>query len=364
MLALRMERCVSSADIRCVSSADISCTSRLALLVGLCVMLGAATAFAEDNSSAKLTPLRVQHYQGLLINQSTYVALYSGIFKKHGLDVTLIPISSGPAVEAAVHAKSLDVGTQDLDQTMINTHLQNLNFTTICGAEGSYYQVVAAKGFKFTGPTTYPEVMKSFVGKRLGVTALGADTNYYWQALFQSAGLPPDSGIYIGTGVGQQSLSAVEHNLVDATMGFEPLTTVEVQNGAKIVLNLAKGEGPPETRNISPQLTYFVDKSFVKEHSDTVKAFNEAIIEAVQFQQTPKNFQAVLGYMKQALGPLGDSKGFDQMIRDNIAPSSVTAVTMDSVKAWLSFTKSFLKFPKDVTPEEIFKEVVWEDACK
>lgn len=338
--------------------------SFLSLVLWSVAPFGISTVDAADNAPQKLTPLRVQHYQGLLINQSTYVALYSGLFKKHGLDVTLIAIPSGPAVEAAVHAKSLDVGTQDVDQMMINTHLQNLNFTTICGAEGSYYQVVANKTFKFTGPTTYPEVMKDFVGKRLGVTALGADTYYYWQALFQAAGLSPDSGKYVGTGVGQQSLSAMEHGLVDATMGFEPLTSIEVQNGARIVLNLSKGEGPPETRNTSPQLVYFVDKSFVAEHADTVKAFNEAILEAVKFQQDPKNFDAVLGYMKEALGPLGDSKGFDQMVRENIGPSSITAVTMGTIKAWLSFSQSFLKFPKDVTPEAIFKEIVWEDACK
>jgi ABC-type nitrate/sulfonate/bicarbonate transport system substrate-binding protein len=333
-------------------------------------LFAASAAFAFAVASAAVgaadvpTPLRVQHYQGLLINQNSYVALYGGFFKKHGLDVTLVPIPSGPAVEAAVHSKSLDIGTQDLDQTMINTHLQNLNFTTICGAEGSYYQLVAAPGFKFTAPMTYPEVMKNFVGKKLGVTALGADTNYYWQALFQTAGLSPDSGSYVATGVGQQSLSAVEHNLVDATMGFEPLTSIEVQNGATIVLNLAKGEGPPETRNIDPQLTYFVDKSWLAQNTDTARKFNAAIQEAAKFQQDPTNFPAVLGYLKQALGPLGDSPGFDKMVRDNIGPSSSTAMTMKSVEAWLAFTKAYLKFPKEVTAEQIFKEVIWEEACK
>ena len=343
---------------RPVRSGDVG--PMLAVSVACFAIVASAPACAAD----ALTPLRVQHYQGLLINQNSYVALYGGFFKKHGLDVTLVAIPSGPAVEAAVHSKSLDIGTQDLDQTMINTHLQNLNFTTICGAEGSYYQVVAAPGFKLTGPMTYPEVMKNFVGKKLGVTALGADTNYYWQALFQTAGLSPDSGTYVGTGVGQQSLSAVEHNLVDATMGFEPLTTIEVQNGARIVLNLAKGEGPPETRNIDPQLTYFVDKTWLAQNADTARRFNAAIEEAVKFQQDPTNFPAVLGYLKQALGPLGDSPGFDNIVRENIKPSSSTAMTMKSVDAWLAFTKAYLKFPKEVTAEQIFKEVIWEGACK
>lgn len=335
----------------------------LLVLAASAAFVVTAAATTADAADAPIK-LRVQHYQGLLINQNSYVALYGGFFKKHGLDVTLVAIPSGPAVEAAVHSKSIEIGTQDLDQTMINTHLQNLNFTTICGAEGSYYQVVAAPGFKFTAPMTYPEVMKNFVGKKLGVTALGADTNYYWQALFQTAGLSPDSGSYVATGVGQQSLSAVEHNLVDATMGFEPLTTIEVQKGAKIVLNLAKGEGPPETRNIDPQLTYFVDKTWLAQNADTARRFNAAIQEGVKFQQDPKNFEAVLGYLKQALGPLGDSPGFDKIVRENIPPSSSTAMTMKSVEAWLAFTKAYLKFPKEVTAEQIFKEVIWEEACK
>jgi ABC-type nitrate/sulfonate/bicarbonate transport system substrate-binding protein len=322
---------------------------------------GLDRARADD---AKLTPLRVQHYQGLLINQNSYIAYYTGIFKKHGLDVTLVPLPSGPAVEAAVHAGSVDIGTQDLDQTLINTHLQNLNFTTICGAEGSYYQVVTRPGFKFEGPMTYPEVMKNFVGKKLGVTALGADTFYFWEALFQSAGLPQDAGTYVATGVGQQSLSAVQHGLVDATMGFEPLTTAEAQTGSTIVLNLAKGEGPPETRNVSPQLTYFVDKDYLAKHEDILTAFNEAIMEAVRFQNDPKNFDAVVAAMKEAMGPLGDTPGFVEIVRANIAPSSTTAVTTESVNAWLKFTQAFLKFPTDVAPEAARKEVVWDKACK
>lgn len=344
----------------------VSRAAKLAGVFAVCAAfaLGPGTRSSQAVDAAQLTPLRVQIYQGLFINQSTLIAYYTGIFKKHGLDVTLIPIPSGPAVEAAVHSGSIEIGTQDLDQTMINTHLQNLNFTTICGAEGSYYQVVARPGFKIVGPQTYPEVMKNFVGKKLGVTALGADTFYFWEALFQAAGLPPDSGSYVATGVGQQSLSAVQHGLVDATMGFEPLTTAEAQTGSTIVLNLTKGDGPPETRNVSPQLTYFVDKKYLAAHADTVTAFNEAILEAVRFQNDPKNFNAVVAAMKQAMGPLGDMKGFDQIVRDNIAPSSMTAVTTDSVKAWLKFTQAFLKFPTDVTADAIFKEIVWEKACK
>lgn len=334
----------------------------IAIAAGLVASVsGLERARADD---ASLTPLRVHHYQGLFINQNTYVAYYTGIFKKHGLDVTLVPLPSGPAVEAAVHAGSVDIGSQDLDQTMINTHLQHLNFTTICGAEGSYYQVVTRPGFKFEGPMTYPEVMKNFVGKKLGVTALGADTFYFWEALFQSAGLPQDSGTYIGTGVGQQSLSAVQHGLVDATMGFEPLTTAEAQTGSTIVLNLAKGEGPLETRNLSPQLTYFVDKDYLAKHEDTLTKFNEAIMEAVRFQNDPKNFDAVVAAMKEAMGPLGDTPGFADIVRANIKPSSTTAVTTESVNAWLKFTQAFLKFPTDATPEAVREEVVWDKACK
>jgi len=313
-----------------------------------------------------LTPLRVQHYQGLLINQSTYIAYYGGFFKRHGLDVTLVPIPSGPAVEAALHAGSIDIGSQDLDQTMVNTHLQNLNFKTICGAEGSYYQVVVSPEFKdkLTGPLTYPAVMKNFVGKRLGVTALGADTNYYWDALFQGAGLSPDSGTYIGIGVGQTNLSAVQHNQVDATMGFEPLTTIEAQSGGKVVIDISKGEGPPLTRDINPQLTYFANASWLQAHADIASEFNAAIQEAVKFQDDPKNFPQVLAYAKEALGPLGDAKGFDQMVKNNIGPSSSTAMTPKAVKAWLEFSQEFIKFPKDVTPEQIYKEVIWDKACK
>ena len=325
----------------------------------------AASVAAAPANGDKLIPLRVHYYQGVFLNQNALIAYHLGFFKKHGLDVTLIPLPSGPAVEAAVHAGSVDVGSQDLDQTMVNTHVDHLNFTTICGAEGSYYQVVARPGFKFIGPKTYPEVMKSFVGKRLGVTALGADTNYYWKALFKEAGLSPDSATYVATGIGQQSLSALLHGLVDATMGFQPLSANEAQNGGTIVLDLSKGEGPPLTRHISPQLTYFVDKSFLATHEKAIVDFNEAIQEAVKFENDPKNFGAVLGAMKQAMGPLANTKGFDEIVRETIVPSSATGINKEAVKAWLEFTKAYWsKFPKDVSLDTIYKEAVWKHACK
>ncbi|MGH7659876.1 MAG: ABC transporter substrate-binding protein [Vulcanimicrobiaceae bacterium] len=332
----------------------------------------AAVAIAALNSpkiapaQTKLAPLRVQWYQGLLINQSSVVALNTGIFKKHGLDVTLVPVQSGPATQAAVHAGSVDIGTQDVDQTMINTHLDHLNFVNICGAEGPYYAVTVNATFlkSMTGPMTYPDVMKNFVGKRLGVTALGADTNYFWNALFQGAGLSPDAGHYVATGVGQTSLSAMEHGLVDATMNFEPLTSIEVQHGAKVVVNVSKGEGPELTRGTNPQLIYFASRPWVEAHPDVAKAFNASILEAVKFQKDPKNFPAVLDAMKKSMGDIGEAQGFDQMVRDNIGPSSQTALTIESTKNWLAFTKEFLKFPKDVTVDAIHKEITWSGACK
>jgi len=249
---------------------------------------------------------------------------------------------------------------------MLNTHLDHLGFVNICGAEGPYYQVVASPAFLKTmsGSMTYPDVMKSFVGKRLGVTALGADTNYFWNALFQGAGLSPDAGHYVATGVGQTSLSAVEHGLVDATMGFEPLTSIEVQHGSKIIVNVSKGQGPPLTRGMSPQLIYFASKTWVDAHPDLAKAFNDSILEAVKFQNDPKNFPQVLAIMKKAMGSIGEAQGFDRMVRDNIGPSSQTALTIKSTKSWLEFAQAFLKFPKDVTVDAIYKEITWSNACK
>lgn len=339
---------------------------RIATAALAAVAITALNSPTSAPAQTKLTPLRVQWYQGLLINQSSVVALNTGIFKKHGLDVTLVPLASGPATEAAVHAGSVDIGTQDVDQTMLNTHRDHLNFVNICGAEGPYYAATASAEFvkTMTGPMTYPEVMKNFVGKRLGVTALGADTNYFWNALFQGAGLSPDSGHYVATGVGQTSLSAMEHGLVDATMNFEPLTSIEVSHGAKIIVNISKGQGPELTRGTNPQLVYFASRPWVEAHPDVAKAFNDSILEAVKFQKDPKNFAQVVEAMKKSMGEIGQAQGFDQIVRDNIGPSSQTALTIESTKNWLEFSQAFLKFPKDVTVDAIHKEITWSGACK
>src|SRR6185437_4047727 len=176
--------------------------SLVAIITGSVFGPGMASAADAEPVAGQLMPLRIQYYPGFFFTQTTFVAYYTGIFKKHGLDVTLVPINNGPAVGAAAHAGSVDVGALDLDQIMSNTHQVGLNFVAVCGSSGSFYHVVTSPGFQFIAPTTYPALMKNFVGKKLGVTALGADTHYYWKALFQAAGLPTDSGHYVAIGAG------------------------------------------------------------------------------------------------------------------------------------------------------------------
>ena len=66
-------------------------------------------------SAQELKPLNVLMYAGLIHEQNLRVAIGAGIFKKHGLNVTLVQVESGPVGIAAVQGLVHVVGSSTVN---------------------------------------------------------------------------------------------------------------------------------------------------------------------------------------------------------------------------------------------------------
>src|SRR5271155_1886792 len=73
------------------------------------VMLGGIGALpANAQSCAKMMDVRIQEWTGDIINIVPWVADAEGLFSKHCVDVTLVPLVSGPGSYSAMVSGTID----------------------------------------------------------------------------------------------------------------------------------------------------------------------------------------------------------------------------------------------------------------
>jgi len=358
--------------MRCISAgahpiAKISARLLRALAVVPPILFAAGIGIA---SAQELKPLNVLMYAGLIHEQNLRVAIGAGFFKKHGLDVKLVQVESGPVGIAAVQGGSIDIGAADSNLPML-ANVKGSDFQIVCGASGLYMVAISGPGLALPNLSAgYPAVMKDFQGKNLGVTGLASSTHFFWRALFEGAGLNPDSANYIAVGLAAPAVQALRGQKIDAYMGFEPVPTIVRDGGmgGKIAVDIRPpaNHGPKEITQIDPQLIFFAKRSYIAANSDKVAAFNRALMEAAAWQKDPANLDKVVEIMK-GTASVGDVPNpdavFRKMIQDNIPVVTKTKVTREGLRAWIVFMQKFAGYPTNIDVEKRIDETIWQGAC-
>jgi ABC-type nitrate/sulfonate/bicarbonate transport system substrate-binding protein len=337
------------------------------LLMAILVLVACLSPHAAAQA---LKPVKVLLYPGLIHQQNLRVAIGAGIFKKHGLDVTLVQVENGPAGIAAVQGGSIDFGVADSNLPMLS-NVKGSDFQIVCGASGLYFAAIA--GPKLALPSLaagYPGVMKDFVGKNLGVTGLGASSHFFWLALFKGAGIDPASATYVPVGLAASAVQALRQQRIDAYMGFDPVITIVRDGGLggaiAVDTRAPANQGPREITQIAPQLTFYAKRSYLSANADIAKAFNDALIEAAAWQKVPANLDKVVEIMKPTASigdaPNGDAV-FRKMIQENIPVASQTKLTKEGLVAWIKFMQEYASYPKDIDADKTINDLVYKGAC-
>ncbi len=321
-------------------------------------------------AAQELKPLNVLIYPGLIHEQNLRVAIGAGFFKKHGLEVTLVQVDSGPTGIAAVQGGSIDIGAADSNLPMLS-NVKGSDFQIVCGASGLYMVAISSPNLPLPNLSAgYPAVMKDFVGKNLGVTGLGSSTHFFWRALFEGAGISPDSANYIAVGLAATAVQALRTQRIDAYMGFEPVPTIVLYGGlgGKIAVDTRPpaNQGPKEITQIDPQLIFFAKRSFINANPEKVTAFNRALMDAAAWQKNPANLDKIVEIMKPTAS-VGDVPNADavfrKMIQENIPVVTKTKVSREGLRAWITFMQKFAAYPTNIDVEKRIDETVWKDAC-
>lgn len=354
-----------------VSNGTVGSTAKCASkYVALVLSTLSLMAWMNVGSAQELKPLTTLTHPGLIIQQNLRVAIAAGFFKKYGLDVTALQVESGPAGIAAVQGGSVDIGTVDANLLLL-ANSKGGDFQIVCGASTPYFAAVAGPGLALPNlGAGYPAVMKDLVGKKLGVTALGSTSHFFWRSLFEGAGLDPESATYVTVGLAAPAVQALRTQRIDAYMGFEPVPTIIRYGGmgGKTVVDLRSpaSQGPPELTQITLQHIVFAKRSFIAANPDKVTAFNRALTDAAAWQRDTANLDKLIEIMKPtaSVGDVPDpDAAFRKMIQDNIPVTTATKVAREGIHGWIKLLQKFAAYPSTIDLDKTLDATIWRGAC-
>src|SRR5262245_23918792 len=237
-------------------------TTRI-LLTGLVLWVLATSAEAQLRK-LNIAYTATSPYQAVLI-----IAKETGIFKKHGVDPTLVLTPGG------------SLGFQAMmggDVAMVMADGSAAVSSSLAGAD-----VVIIASFLNTFPyslISIPEIKKvdQLVGGKVAISRFGSATDVSVRMSLAKVGLNPDKDVTI-LQIGTQTtrFAALQSKQVQATIITPPFTLTARKQGYNTLIDMAQ-------MNIPFELTAFLTrKSYIKAQRETVAEMVTALSEAVHF---------------------------------------------------------------------------------
>ena len=232
-----------------------------ALVVGLLVA-AAAPAWAD----AKLKDVTIVYPTPGSTSWPIWFAADGGYFKKYGLNVKvqLAMHPAGPAAVASGEALTTNLG---LDSAMLGA------------MKGDQYVLIGAplhKGqFVILAAKDVPNV-QALANKRVAVGRVGDPPYHYGLAMLEALKVPTKDINWVSAGTPPQRALAVKNGLADAALLTPPSYYKLVDEGFKVVANMA------EMPEVSVATTYMFQRKVLEQQPELVEAVLKAHIEGVK----------------------------------------------------------------------------------
>lgn len=276
------------------------CISSAMLLVAGC----GSTGTSGSGGTQKMTMV---YWEGSIASIPSWVADSEGIYKKNGLDVKLVPVTSGGASVSGGISGAFTVtdgAAADLTFPVIEQgeHIKGL----VNYMEHNYYELIARSGLSLPNKDKpYPENLQDLKGKIVGVTGLGAFTDKMLRGLLADAHLTNQVKI-VPVGVGQTAISALNSGKIDAYTAYPPLpSTMDAQN-IKYQVIMSTDNFP--ARYKSYLLNHLVTtQNEIDSQPKLIKNFCTASSDALKWMQDPANFDALKKLVNKHLPGLPDA---------------------------------------------------------
>ena len=242
--------------------------------------LAAAAWFPAGKAGAQtapeLTPIRVASGPSDQVAPLLY-AIDAGLFKRAGLDVSIVQMRSGTAVASAVIGGSLDVGAADVVVPIL-AHSEGVPLTIV--APTLFYDVSNQNVGMLVKGTSSLQSPKDLAGKIVGINALNNSFALATMAWLNHAGVDVKAVKF--TEVPPAATGpALEQGRVDATVAYEPIMSGAIAQGARVIGYPFEAFG----RRSEPS-AYFSSVAWATAHRRELQAFRDVLRAAGQYVST------------------------------------------------------------------------------
>jgi NitT/TauT family transport system substrate-binding protein len=228
------------------------------------------SALQLTNPSAALAPLtRVNMcYSAVTGSQSIlWYTFEKGFFKKNGLDVHLIRMSSGVNAVSSLAAGENDFCIVSANSP-VNAIVSGIDVVMIAGLYNVYTHVL------MVAPTI--QTPADLKGKLMGISDPGSTADNTIRIALRSLGLDPDKDVtLVNAGNDQERLITLQAGRIDGTVIIAPNTLIARQAGFHAMVELAELNMPYLHTGVA------TTRSYLAEHRSTALNFMRALCEAI-----------------------------------------------------------------------------------
>lgn len=241
-----------------------------AIAAGL--LAAAITGCGPGGGSSNPNSLTVSYSQEVADQLPLWIALDSGLFANHGLDVRLTSLSSSDGFPALISGQ---------------TQLASIGASEMVSGAGSGAQVsylatlTPVFPYEFFAKVDDPAQLK---GKRIGITSLSGSLYIATLAALKQLGLSPNDVQLVTFGSVTNLNNALVAGSIDAALSHGPASTQIEDSGYHSLLDLARQDIP--TSNVGIAAT----KSYVSAHRDQITRFMAALQEAIKREKTDEAY--------------------------------------------------------------------------
>ncbi|MBA4544221.1 MULTISPECIES: ABC transporter substrate-binding protein [Thermoactinomyces] len=263
-------------------------TKRLAAVLTLIGMLPLLTTGCSSSDPEGSGPPEIKIMVGgmeKIIYLPAKLTENLGYFKQEGLDVELINQGSGQSAEEALVAGQVDAVVGFYDHTI---DLQS---------KGKYLKSVIQLGIT-PGETLMVDNkdkdrikgVRDLKGKKIGVTGLGASTNFLANYLVVKGGYTSKDYIPVPVGAGNTLIASMQQGRIGLAVTTEP--TVSLLQAKHLAVPLVDMSTPGGTRQAIggdyPAACLYLRSDYIKSHPETVQKLVNAFSKTLNYMQTHK----------------------------------------------------------------------------
>jgi NitT/TauT family transport system substrate-binding protein len=229
---------------------------------------------STQGASAETTPVKigVVEFAGIA---PTQLGIDKGIFKKHGIDATLVPGDNPAAISAQVLSGQLDVGFATTTY-LATAAAKGAPLQAISGVDGIIDPEEAVSAI-VVGEGSSIKSARDLTGKKVAVVALGSELDILTKKVVDDDG--GDSSKVESVQIPfPQMQAALKAGRVDAIVTTEPFLSITKKEGGTVI-----SEPEVEILPRGSVTAYTASKKFIDSKADVVERFQAAMQESLDY---------------------------------------------------------------------------------